>query len=153
MDEKIRRACCDLQGSGVGDGAAGVVRAKRDMASLGHGGDFLELADAAAMGDVALDEIGTAHIEETRCLPTAVESFAGSDGHAAALLHFEQGIEVVRRHGFLEPEDIKRLERAGDAHGGGNVESAMTFDQQIDLVADSIFHGRDVFDGKPQVGF
>jgi hypothetical protein len=74
---------------------------------------------------------------------------AGGDGHAAALFHFEQGIEVVRRHGFFEPEDIKRLERAGDAHGGGDIESAMTFDEQIDLVADGIFHGRDVFDGKP----
>ena len=129
------------------------MRAKRDMACLGHGGDFLELADATAVGDVALDEISTSHIEEARCLPTAVETLAGGDGHAAALLHFEQGIEVVRRHGFLEPEDVKRLECASDAHGGGDVETAMTFDEQIDLVADSIFHGRDVFDGKPQVGF
>jgi hypothetical protein len=52
---------------------------------------------------------------------------SGGDGHAAALFDFEQSIEVVRRHGFLEPVDVQRLERASNAQGGGDIE-AMAFD-------------------------
>ena len=141
--DEIRNARRKLQRRRVGHGARRIVRAETDMPRFRLRPQKTHLHDAARMGDVRLDVVRAVQFHELAVFIAVVEPFARRQRHADAILHFPHAFFIIRRNRLLEPEDIVFLQTAADFHSRRNVETAMPFDEQLDVLTRRL---RDLFD-------
>src|SRR5262249_47714809 len=133
LDLEVGGARGQVQGRRRRYRAADVVRRHRHVAHVGHGGDLLDFHEAAAFGDVRLDDVAGLAFEQLAELLLVVQAFAGRHRDTDVPGGLGQGLEVVRRHRLLDPARLERLQVAGNANGGGRAESAVHLDQQLNI--------------------
>src|SRR4051794_21158443 len=104
LDEGIRSAEVDLQGGSETDRAEWAVRCDGYIVSLGHGGDLLQLGNAAAMAHVGLDDIGAAGGEEMFEAPPRELAFPGRDRDGTVRAQVEECFVIFREHWFFDEE-------------------------------------------------
>ena len=138
-DEKVGDGGADLQGSGQTDGGAiVVVGGDGHHIGLGHGGDFFELEDAAAIADVGVEDVGGLFFKDRGEFGLGVELFAGDDGEVDLAADFGQGVEIAGGDRFFVPEGsefYQTLRYSYRVHGG---QAAMDFDEDFNVGADGL---------------
>ena len=63
--------------------------------------------NAAGVGDIGLDVVGTVEFKELAVFVTVVEPFPGGDGNADAFFYFAHTGFVIRGDGFFKPKDVE----------------------------------------------
>lgn len=101
---------------------------------------FLTGRDAAAVTDVGLDEVRAAALQEVAHLCEGIEPLARRDGNRGALVHLRESVKAVGRRRLLEEIRVKGLECVCNLYAGSNIEAAMAFNQQVNVISDRAAH-------------
>ena len=108
----------------------------RDAAVGRHRGDLDGLGEAAAAGQVHLDDVDLADVHELEeRLPLAL-LLAGRDPQRAGRGELGVAQVIVGQEGLLEPERVIRLEGPGALDGGLGVVDEPGVDHQVEVGAE-----------------
>ena len=121
-----------------------------DEVDLGHGGDFGEFFDASDVGDVGVDDVGGSLLEGLSEFELGVELFAGDCGDVDLGGGGGEGGHVLGPDGFFEPEGFVFLDHLGESDGVGWAESAVDFEEDVDVGSDGFSDGADAVGGEAE---
>ena len=76
---RCRRGKLDIDGGG--QRSEGIVGDQSHVEALGHGGDFLGLADSTCQADIGLDVVACLTHKQISKLELGVKALAGRDGY------------------------------------------------------------------------
>src|SRR5215211_217283 len=93
----------------------------RAAVSSGQGGDPHRLGDAAASGNVRLEDVDVAALDQVAKFVDGGHLLAGGDPDGGAVAKLAVAIHVVRVEGFFQPENVVLGQHPGTAEGGGVV--------------------------------
>ena len=116
LEQEVRRARLELDSGRGGDGADVHVRRDHREVRLGDARELLRLEDAAALTDIELDDPRGRLLDRVRELVPGGQAVARDDWDAGVGGDARHLVDVLGRHGFLEPERVELLEDAGDAY-------------------------------------
>ena len=116
-------------------GPSGQWGAESHVAGLGHGGDLLDLGQAAGMGQVRLDDVHAAGAQQTLEVPAGVKPLAGGNGDVAGCGDFREVLHVLAQNGLLQEHGIKFLQLLGQNLGHGLVDPAVEVDGDAEVLA------------------
>ena len=107
---------------------------RRDHAEVRvhHVGDLARGEQAAQVQRLGLQNADDVVLQQLGELLLVGKALAGGDGHRAAPRHFHHRADVGVRHGLFEPGRTELVDGFGEFDGGGDVEAAVAFDQQVD---------------------
>src|SRR4051794_34993317 len=114
--ERVGQHGVHVQRRGFDDPALPRVRHRLDAVLAGEGGDAHHLGDAAAAGDVGLDQVDVTALDQLPEAPDRRVLLARGDADVDRVRQLGVGLVLVGQEGLLEPEDIVHLlQLAGDA--------------------------------------
>src|SRR5258706_10731978 len=93
------------------DRAEGVMRRDGDVIGFGHRRDFFELADAAAVTDVGLNDCGSALLQDLTEGKTSEQPLASCDRDRQRSRYLRHGVHVLWRTRLLEEPRPKWCKR------------------------------------------
>ena len=132
---EIRHAGGELEIGGVGYRAAGVVRADGQVASLGLAAIFLTSMMPPTWLTSGWAKSAQRSVKKRWSSQRLYSRSPAAMGTRLRCLTSSQGFQVVRRDGLFEPVDVVPFQLASDAHGGGDIEPPVAFDQDVHLIA------------------
>src|SRR5262249_34721374 len=139
--QKIRYGETGVDRGDGADGAVRVVRRNRNVISVGHRGDLLELRDAPRSGDVRLNDAhGLAFQQLAEPVP-AEDALARGQRDVDRTLHFGHRRDVLRRNRFFIKEQAVRFERANDLDCGLGVPAGMDINGYVVIRPSGLAHG------------
>src|SRR5690606_6988753 len=110
--------------------------------TLGHGRDLAYFGYPSRMADIRLDEVGASHVQKSSIFHSSIGSFPCRNGYLASFFQFGQPFQVLRGHGFLEPEHPKIFHGMGKLYRSGQIETAMPLDQNLYFTSNGLDHSR-----------
>ncbi len=129
--------------------ADGVVAGERQVGGVGHRRDLAPLGQAAAPGEVGHDDVGGALLDPRPEAEAGEDPLALADRDRRVCLQPDIGVDIVRRHDLLEPEDVVGLERPGDPRRRRQVPARVALDGDRHPVADRLADVLDDGDAAP----
>ena len=122
-----------------------VVRRHRHRVRLRHRGDVEHRADAAAIADVRIDDVGRARRQRLGEGFLRVDRLAGDDRHTGQRTpHLRDQFDVVAQARFLVPADVELGDALADADRVHRRQPAMHLHQQGEVRAQRLAHRLDV---------
>lgn len=116
-------------------GPSGQWGARATSQASGHGGDLLDLGQAAGMGQIRLDDIHAAGAQQALEVPAGVEPFAGGDGDVAGRSDFREVLHVLAQNGLFQEHGIEFLQLLGQNLGHGLVDPAVEVNGNAEVFA------------------
>jgi len=98
--------------------------------------DNLEQIARAAVRDIGLNDVESPAGEEVPEVEAGSQILAAGDLHRHVGLDLEQGVDVTRVDGLLEPQQIRVGQTATDPCRRGGVVGEIGVDHQVDVVSD-----------------
>ena len=134
QNQEIRTAEGNMRGGGVRDRPAVNMRRDLRVEQLREACDFFRLPDAAATADVRLQNRHTG-LQRLVKLDPRRQSLAGRDRDRRRASNAADGVHLVRRAGFLEPQRVIGLEPAREPNRRCRRHLAVGTEQDIGTVA------------------
>ena len=107
-----------------------VMRRHRDHFRFRRGCDIHQFENAAAIGNVRIDDIGSAGAEDRPESGARIERLAGDDRNLAPLPHLRERLDIRRLARLLEPVGLEFGKRIGEIDGVHRRQPAMDVEQQ-----------------------
>lgn len=149
LDGKVGTCGDDLAVGRQGDGPQRAVRRQGDVVGLGHGRDALHLGDAADVGNVGLQEVDAAGLEEGLDVPPAVQSLAQRDGHARLRGQGRNARQVLRQERLLDEQGPVGLQEADQLLRHGLMHAPVEVDAHVHAQG---LNGLDTLDARVEGG-
>ena len=151
MDQEIRQRRVQLHARGRADRPLRAVR--RDHAEVGvhHVGDLARGEQPAEIERLRLEDVDDVVLQQVGELLLVREALAGRDGDRAAPRHFDHRVDVRVRYRLLEPHRPRIVHRLREFDRSGNVEPAMSLDQQVHGVPNRFAHRADDVEGEVEL--
>ena len=125
------------------------MRRDRHRGGLRQRGDLLQFEHAAAVLHVRHEDIDRARGHVRVEALEAVDGLAAGGRHARGAVDGGQVFERARRGHFLEPEQVERLQAAGQIQAALQIEVAVCVDQEVRLRANSAAHRGGALNAQP----
>ena len=131
----------------------GIVVVRRDGDRLGFGSrcNMHELENAAAIGDVRVDDVDGARADDRAKTRTGEQRLSGHDRNGAGAADFRQRFDVLRLARLLEPVRLEFRQRIGEIDGVHRGQAPVHLDEDIDIGPDRIAHSAGDFHRAPDV--
>src|SRR5919202_363740 len=146
LDDDIRRRCAHLETRSERDWPQGAVRRDRDVVCFGHRRDLADFRDAAGMGEIRLDDVDIAVLQNLLEIPARKHSLAGRDRYRRMSGNLTQRLVVLRQDRLLDEEQVERFELLRHHLGHGLVQPAVEIHADTDAGADYLTRCGDAFD-------
>ena len=128
LDEGVVADRIQLQRGGQGQRAERAVRGERHVMGRGQGGDLHALADAAAVGEVGLDDVDHAVGQQVAEREAGVQPLAGSQRVAQPPGDLFEAGQMLGGHRFLDEHRVEGFQLAQQRLGHGAVHPAVEVD-------------------------
>ena len=138
LDHEVRGRGVEVERGAHVDRAERIVRGEAGVVDLGHRRDLAPLEDAAAVGQVRLEDDGRLLLQDVAEPPLREEALAGRDRDAALPRDGRHRRRVLRQAGLLEEEDAVLLDRLADLDRHRRAEPTMGIDREVDVRPDRI---------------
>ncbi len=126
-------------------GPSGQWGAMRGVVGLGHAGDQARLEDAAAVGDVGLQNGGGTLFQNFAEAPLGEDALAGGDGQMGLARQIGQHIHILALDRLFDEERLIGLQRLDEQAGRLRADRAVEVDGDVDLVAHGLADGGKAF--------
>lgn len=138
----------ELEIGGEADGGVPSMGNEASVELFGHVSDTPFFADAAALGDIGLNNVEGAGLEPGLEGLTAGKDFSAGNGNAGVLAQEDKIIEGIGMEGFLEPGDLIVREHFRRAQGpfvivGPESVAAACIDHEEAIGSDGVASGAD----------
>src|SRR4029450_13812993 len=141
-----------VEGGGGASRAADVVGGQQQLVGGRPAGQLAQGGEAAEVGQVGLDDVDQAVLEQLPELGQDVQALPGGQRQPGPGPDLAEPGRVVGGHRLPDPGRAERLEGLGDADGGGGREAAVHLHHQLDLGPDGVADGGDDVGGQVQLG-
>lgn len=119
------------------------MRRNSDIISLGQGGDTLEFGEAAAVGDVRLQDVDGGVLQEALDVPAAVEALSQCDWSGGEFGELGDGFGVFGEEGLFDEERAVGFQQLGELFGHGFVQAAVEVEGDVEAEVLDCLEARD----------
>src|SRR5882724_10647648 len=126
--QRVRNVKHQMGGGPKCDWSDSVVRCYRQEIGVGKTANLASLSNTATPGKVRHDDICRGLLNPCAHVVAGKYALALANGNFRGLLEPHVSVHIVRRHDFLQPENVIRFERTRDTCRGWQIPARVAFD-------------------------